>query len=80
MQVADLISSLLPPIVSVARLIWPRFAIPCFIPTNVARGLVFKLLKDVYYIPSLLKLLNICIMVCGFPSHLTGFGGSYSVS
>eukprot|EP00967_Tisochrysis_lutea_P000815 scaffold1076_cov20-Tisochrysis_lutea.AAC.1 len=62
-QVGHPIAFLLPPLVWLARLIWPSLAAPVYIPTTLARGLTFKLMADLRAIPSLAELLNLAIRV-----------------
>ena len=51
----------LPALVWMTRLVWPRFAMPFYIPTSIGRGLFFKLFRDVSAIPALLELLKLGI-------------------
>jgi len=60
-RVGHPIAFLLPPLVWLARLIWPSLAAPVYIPTTLARGLTFKLMADLRAIPSLAELLNLAI-------------------
>ncbi len=62
-QAAVPIYWLLPSFVWFMRLLWPRFAMPLFIPTYLFRSLVFKLFRDVSSIPALLELLKLSIKV-----------------
>lgn len=45
------------------RCVWPSFTLPFTLPTALARGLVFKLVRDVHNIPSLLELVKLMMRV-----------------
>jgi len=49
----------LPPVLRLARLVWPRFAAGLFIPTHLVRRIVFKLFRDIHAIPSALDLVKL---------------------
>lgn len=54
---AVLVGIVVPPFLRLMRLVWPGFAMPFYIPSATIRGMVFKLLRDVSSIPSLMELL-----------------------